>query len=250
MTRTATLAALVFAAPGTLGAQAAPAPVTLVTDDSVEVAAYLWTGDGERRAVVIALHQGGANARGEYGPLVSRLLAESFDVLAPDLRSGGERWGARNATVDAREASADYCEALPDLRAALAWARTTRPDVRTVLWGSSFSAALALRVAAEGPAGLAAVLAFSPATGGPLAGCVGEEVSDRITVPVLVLRPAAEMNLEHVRAQMTTFRAQGHAIHVSAPGAHGSSMLDPDRVGAGTDRTWKVVLDFLHAAVP
>ncbi len=40
-------------------------------------------------------------------------------------------------------------------------------------------------------------------------------------------------------------RAQGHEVHVLSPGAHGSSTLVADRVGADVSQAWALVLDFL-----
>ena len=46
-------------------------------------------------------------------------------------------------------------------------------------------------------------------------------------------------------AQLAEFEAQGHLTYVADPGVHGSSMLDPERVGADTEKTWRVVETFL-----
>jgi pimeloyl-ACP methyl ester carboxylesterase len=40
----------------------------------------------------LLFHQGGASARGEYGPIIPRLLSAGYHVLAVDQRSGGDRF--------------------------------------------------------------------------------------------------------------------------------------------------------------
>lgn len=218
--------------------------------DSVRVVAHLYSGGAEEtdRPLIIAFHQAGSNGRGEYAPIADRLLAEGYDLLAVDQRSGGERFGSDNLTVAGIGESSDYCAAIPDLRAAVDAARELRPGVPLVIWGSSYSAALVLRLAAEAPPDVVAVLAFSPASGGPMADCRAEEVSDRITIPVLATRPASEMENESVSDQAALFRSQGHAVYVSDPGTHGSSMLVAERVGGDVEATWCVVLEFLAAS--
>ena len=224
--------------------------ISFLAADSVRVVAHLFSegADETDRPLIVAFHQAGSNGRGEYAPIADRLLAEGYDLLAVDQRSGGERFGSENLTVAGIGESSDYCAAIPDLRAAVNAARDLRPGVPLVIWGSSYSAALVLRVAAEAPPGVVAVLAFSPASGGPMADCRAEEVSDRITIPVLVTRPASEMEHESVTDQAALFRNQGHSLYVSDPGTHGSSMLVAERVEGDVEATWRVVLDFLAAS--
>ena len=68
-------------------------------------------------------------------------------------------------------------------------------------------------------------------------------------MPVLALRPQHEFEIESVRTQMQEFTAHGIQTYVADPGVHGSSMLDADRVGASTEATWTVVLEFLAASL-
>ncbi len=232
--------------------------VQLESSDGHPVHAYRFSADGSdlsedgmrdarvrARPLIIAFNQGGADARSEYGPIVPRLLDAGFDVLAVDVRAGGDRFGGRNLTVEVWGGEQPYCEAAADVEGALSYARDEH-DGPIVLWGSSFSAALVLRAAADRD-DIAAVLAFSPASGGPLADCRGEDVSARISAPVLVLRPAAEA--ERAAAQLERFREQGHEVFVADPGTHGSSMLVADRVDAPVESTWRRVLDFISGAL-
>jgi alpha-beta hydrolase superfamily lysophospholipase len=201
---------------------------------------------GTPRGVLLAFHQAGANGEAEYGPSLERLTAAGFEVVTVDLRSGGDRFGGRNRTVDARGGSTGYCEALPDLFGAIAWARRTRPDLPIVLSGSSFSAALVIRAAAARPDDIRAVLSFSPASGDPMAGCRPEEVLDDYAVPTLAVRPPSEAAIPAIAAQLRRLAAAGVETYVAEHGVHGASILVEDRVHAPVEATWRRVLDFLE----
>ncbi len=231
-------------------AQAAPAPDSTVqfqTADGVTVWGDLYLADAPPSAPVILLfHQGGGDARGEYGPLVGRLLHSGFHAFAIDQRRGGSLLGGTNRTAAALEGrSFTYCDAYADLEAAFSYVGDLGLTGKRVVWGSSYSAALALKLAAEHGEEVAAVLAFSPASGEPMAGCEPASFVDRLSVPALALRPIDEMEIERVQAQLESFAASGLETYVADPGVHGSSMLNPARVGAPTSDVWTVVLEFV-----
>lgn len=235
---------------GRLTAQA-PESVELETSDGLTVFGD-WHVDAHADAgpIVLLFHQGRSDGRGEYGPIIPRLTEAGFDVLTIDQRRGGDLFGGENRTVRAagdREFS--YCDAQPDLEAALDHVRALRPNVRPVLWGSSYSAALVLKVAAERADEISGVLSFSPASGDPMAGCDPGDVADQVWAPVLALRPASEMEIPRVAAQLEAFADLGFRTFVADPGSHGSSMLVAERVEGEVEPTWEVVLEFLQQVV-
>jgi pimeloyl-ACP methyl ester carboxylesterase len=197
------------------------------TADGVTVYGEIYTtADTPMSAPIILLfHQGGGDTRGEYSPLVPRLIA-----LA----------GVGNTEYS-------YCDVYPDLEGALRFANEYGFTGRTAVWGSSYSAALVFKLGTEHPDEIDAVLAFSAASGEPMDGCRPEPYSERITQPVLALRPIREMEVSYVPGQMKLFQEHGHQTYVADPGVHGSSMLNESRVGASTEPTWSVVLTFLEA---
>ncbi|NKB87785.1 MAG: hypothetical protein GKS06_06150 [Acidobacteria bacterium] len=200
------------------------------------------------RATILLFHQGGGSARGEYGFLIPHLLARNYAVVAVDLYGGGDRFGRPNRTLRGSSPPDDfgYCDAGSQIRSVInhVGESTNRP---MVLWGSSYTAALVVRETARDAVGVAATLAFSPASGEPLADCIPEEVADELTVPVLTIRPESEAAMESVATQIEAFRAAGVATYV-APGAHGSSLLNPARSPEG--RTAQdYVFDFLERFV-
>ncbi len=243
-----TALALLAGPTGPAGAQAPPSEVRLETSDGVTVFGDVYrTSVASELGFLLLFHQGGGDARGEYGPLVPRLLEAGFDVLAIDQRRGGTRFDGENRTLAGiGDTEYGYCDVLPDLEAALDHVRSLEPNGRPVLWGSSYSGALVIQLAARRPDEVAGVIAFSPASGEPMDGCRPEGWSQELAVPLLVLRPASEAEIPSVADQLDTFRTQDHQTWVADPGVHGSSMLNPDRVEGDVEPTWTVVLTFLE----
>ena len=127
---------------------------------------YRATGKGDDAPLILLFHQGGGDARGEYLPLVDRLLDAGYHALAIDQRRGGDRFGSVNRTASAfGDQDMSYCDAYPDLEAALRFASTSGFSGPRIVWGSSYSAALVIKLAAEHAEDIDAVLAFSPASG-------------------------------------------------------------------------------------
>jgi len=225
--------------------------IQFLTSDGVNVFGYLYRGDADADAPLILLfHQSGGDARGEYEQLIGPLLDAGYQALAIDQRIGGTRFGGVNQTLaGVGDTEYSYCDAYPDLEGALLYARKQGLTGKIVVWGSSYSAALVFQLAAREAGQIDAILAFSPGSGGPLADCAPRLYSGNLTLPVLALRPLSEMEVPTVPPQLDRFRDDGHQVYVADPGVHGSSMLNAERVGASTDESWRVVLDFLDASL-
>jgi dienelactone hydrolase len=197
---------------------------------------------------ILLFHQGGSNARAEYDVIAPKLIWAGYNLVAIDQRRGGSRLGGVNRTVEGvGDADFSYCQVYPDLVAALRFAegKTSGPFIA---WGSSYSATLALQLAAKERA-ISAVLAFSPASGEPMAECQPLEYAGQTKAPILVFRPPAELHLPSVAEQWQEFEKMGVNLFVPQNGVHGSSMLNPIRVRADVEPTWQVVMDFLSENV-
>ncbi len=228
-----------------LAAPASAQEVRFPAADGTQVFADVHRAASTPRLTLLLFHQGGGDARGEYAPIVPRLLSRSYDVITVDLRRGGDRFGHVNRTASSAQGEFAYCDVMPDLEAALAFAGREGRAAPIVIWGSSYSATLVIHLAARYPDDIAGVLAFSPAGGEPMQGCDPEPVVRDVRAPLLVVRPAREAALDHVHAQIEAFRAAGVDVRVVESGSHGSSTLVPERAGEHTEATWSVVLDFL-----
>lgn len=223
-------------------AQVRTEQLTLLAADSVTVFATLHEpAAAGQHPLILLFHQGGGSGEAEYAPIWPRLVDAGYAVLITDQRSGGDRFGEPNRTVEALgHSDTPYCDVYPDLEAALDWATSAARFDTIIAWGSSYSATLVLRLAAEHPDTIDGVLSFSPASGGPMT-CSPDEYAAMVKAPVAVFRPEREAAIETVAADLESFRAQGHTVFVSVPGSHGSSMLVDSRVGASTEDTWEVV---------
>lgn len=221
--------------------------VELTAADGVTIFAHLFRSQrAEPAAVVLLFHQARSNAS-EYDPIAPRLVSLGYECLAIDQRSGGEMWGRANRTVAALGESTGYLQAYPDLEAALGWARKTHPAAKVVLLGSSYSASLVLKLAAE-QAGVAAVAAFSPGEymgpGGIVAGW-----ARGVTVPVFVTS-AGGRELAAVRPIFDALGSERKVDHVPATSVHGASALRPDRNAAGAGQMWAALEEFLAKYAP
>ena len=139
--------------------------VTFASGDGLEVSADWYAFHVDPATPVIVLcHQAGWS-RGEYREIAPRLGELGFNCLALDQRSGGRTQGVANLTArraeSARKATG-YTDAEQDIVAGLAFAREHHAQGPVLLWGSSYSASLALRIAGEHQGLVDGVLAFSP----------------------------------------------------------------------------------------
>ncbi|WP_262695956.1 alpha/beta hydrolase [Kordiimonas aquimaris] len=202
---------------------------------------------GHETPTIILFHMGGASARGEYAEIAPILNAEGFNTLAVDLRGGGDRLGAPNQTMQ-RLGNVDipYCDTYPDLEASLDWVKNKNLGA-VIVWGSSYSATLGIQLIAKNGDDVVAALAFSPASGGPMAACRPDAFLDQLTVPLLTFRPSIEMEYGSVIEQAKLFRAKRLPYIEVKDGVHGSRMLLKSSTGVEMDTAWGRVFAFLQA---
>lgn len=164
--------------------------VTFKAEDGLDVTADLYLMD-LNYPYIILLHQAGYS-RGEYREIAPRLTNLGYNCLAVDLRSGNEVNGVVNQThqlAQGKGLKTDYIAAINDVDAAIAYVKS-RTDKPFVLWGSSYSASLALIVGTN-DLRTAAVVSFSPGEYFDDKDFVKNQIK-RISVPVLVLSAKSE----------------------------------------------------------
>lgn len=196
------------------------------------------------KALILLFHQAGSN-RSEYASIAPRLAKAGYSALAIDQRSGGDMFGADNATVAKLGKSADYLDAEQDLEAALAWARADGRDAPVLVWGSSYSAALVFLLAAGHPDDVAGVLAFSPGEylGQPR---LVRDAAAKVTAPVYITSAKDDEEIASGRAILDAVAATTKTQFVPAvAGVHGSSTLREDRDPKGMQENWDAVMAFL-----
>lgn len=135
--------------------------VSFYTSDSLKITADLYLNDYQLPFIIL-LHQSGSS-RGEYATIAPKLMNFGYNCLAVDLRSGDKFNYIENESASrAKEqhVPAKFIDARKDIDAAILFVRKyNRKPV--VLFGSSYSASLALIVANESRE-VKAVVAFSP----------------------------------------------------------------------------------------
>jgi pimeloyl-ACP methyl ester carboxylesterase len=220
--------------------------ITFITTDSIKVYGDLYSTNMIAPTIIL-FHQAGSNGRGEYDRIIPQLLKLEFNVLVLDQRVGGQLFGSWNRTVaHIPDNEFEYCDAYPDLVGALNYIIEKGFSGQKFVWGSSYSASLAIRLASEYGDKINGVLAFSPASGGPMQACRPDEYFEVLNSPLLLLRPAKEMEIESVSMQYELAKQNGAETYISEYGVHGSSMLDALRTGHDTKGTWQAVKTFLN----
>lgn len=208
---------------------------------------HLGATTARRRGTILLFHMAGSN-RGEYATIAPELARRGFDTLAIDQRSGGAGWGRRNETAAALPRDPGFRAALPDLEAALAWARQRDPAGPVLIWGSSYSAALVFLLAAASGVAVSALLAFSP--GEYLSGVSVRAAASRVACPVFVTSDADPGEASAAAALLAAVPGTAKRQFRPRDGAHGSSILRDDRNPRGAASAWGAVVGFLDEVAP
>jgi dienelactone hydrolase len=166
--------------------------ITFKSADNVLITADSYAPHSLKTTPVIVLFHQAGSSRGEYNDIAPKLNGLGFNCFAVDLRSGEYSRGKDNETaIRASNAglATSYADALPDIIAALQYARKQYPNSKVIAWGSSYSASLALKVAGDYPPLVDAVIAFSP---GEYFSHLGKsktwirDAAQKITVPTFI----------------------------------------------------------------
>lgn len=220
--------------------------VTLTAADGVRISGTYYPAAKVSAPIILLFHQAGSN-RWEYAPIVPRLVTAGFSALAIDARHGDEMWGHKNETVARLGKEAGYIEALPDLEAALAWARKENPGRKVIVWGSSYSSCLVFVLAAKHPGEIAGLLSFSPAEYFQSNKTLVHDAAAKVNIPVFI---TSAKDAEEEEAARSIYDAvadkKDRVLFVpQIGGVHGSSTLRDDRNHEGAAENWTAVLAFL-----
>lgn len=218
--------------------------VELRAPDGVQITGDLYGGSDKTRPIILLCHQA-RSSRGEYKAIAPRLVKKGYACLAIDQRSGHTMNGVDNLTAK-RAASADkpmaYPDARQDIEAAIAWLRKEGYTGKLTLWGSSYSASLALMIGASSDE-VSAVIAFSPGDYLRPKGAVAKEAKG-LTKPLLVVAPEKERG--QVTALADVIPSKQKTLLINESLLHGSSTLFKLKPPQ-TKPTWDAVYAFLEA---
>ena len=133
--------------------------------DSIEITADLYLKHADKsKPFIVLCHQAGWS-RGEYREIAPKLNQMGFNCMAIDQRSGKGINNVDNETMKLAEAAGkgvQFLDAEQDMIAALKHAKKNYADGKLILWGSSYSAALSLRIAGEHTDLVDGALSFAP----------------------------------------------------------------------------------------
>jgi len=143
-----------------------PKTVEFESEDGLLVTVDVYAPVADDAPAIVLCHQAGWS-RGEYQEIAPKLNEMGFNCYAIDQRSGG---GVNDIVNETNKRAANdgkgvaFLDAEQDIVAALKLVRRARGlgKGKVILWGSSYSAALSLRIAGEHPDLVDGVLAFAP----------------------------------------------------------------------------------------
>ncbi|NOX16979.1 MAG: alpha/beta fold hydrolase [Chlorobi bacterium] len=214
--------------------------VTVEGKDGIDLTADVYSIGNKSAPTVLLFHQY-KSSRGEYREIAPILNDMGFNAIAFDTRAGGtDPWSnVENVTSKTyADVFRDYLAVYPELETALDYALKEGYDGKIIVWGSSFSASLVLKLAAENPDKISGVLAFSPGEYmKENKGIVSKWAGEIKDIPVFISCGARES--DNVKPIYEKIKAEDKTFYLPAVGNHGSSILMDD------SRNWKEAKAFL-----
>ena len=227
---------------------AQPEKVYFASKDGIRITADYYRIHADTVPLIILFHQAGWS-RGEYIEIAPRLNQLGFNCLAVDLRSGKTVNNIDNETfLEAKKKmkETNYLAAETDIIATVDYGLNIAGG-KLFLWGSSYSASLALRTAAKYQKQVSAVLAFSPGeyfrSFGRPSDFISESVTD-LSIPAFLT--CANREKEKCELIYKSIPSSNKVFFVpETSGNHGSSALW--NIHFDSKAYWEAVESFLMA---
>jgi dienelactone hydrolase len=221
--------------------------ISFVTPDKVVVTADIYSPNPANSPLIILFHQ--ANySRGEYIEIAPKLNNLGFNCMAVDLRSGNSINGIENKTwkfADSLKMETRYTDAYTDMRASVSYAKKNFPGAKIILFGSSYSASLALKLTSDYPQGISGVIAFSPGEYFAKFGWNREIIkisATKITCPVFITSATNEQ--DNWKAIYDAIPGQSKVSYIpQSGGIHGAKTLW--KTFPESQEYWKALTSFL-----
>ncbi len=234
--------------------------LTFKSTDTLTITADIYRTGNKGAPMILMFHQS-ASSRGEYATIAPDLQKRGFNCMAVDLRWGkqdfwnkvpnrtGERYGSW-PVIDNYERTDEYQynEVWPrmfasykDIVASINYVKKQGYSGPIIIWGSSFSAMLVFRAAAELPDLVNGVVAYSPGEYFERDTLMLTKWINQVKQPVFMNAGSDSSELLMVDPLFSFLPSHSnHKLHQSVAGRHGSSVLIND------DRNWQPVLKYLQ----
>lgn len=171
--------------------------ITFPASDGLFITADVYFTHPKTAPFIVLFHQAGFS-RGEYREIAPELNVAGFNAMAIDQRSGEVVNSVFNETAKGaleKKLANGYLDALPDLEAAIHYSKKNYAKGQLILWGSSYSASLVLKLAGDQPTLADGVLAFAPgeyfARSGKSKTFISESAK-KIEIPVFITSAKSE----------------------------------------------------------
>jgi dienelactone hydrolase len=207
--------------------------------DELAITADLYVID-ESRPYILLCHQAGYS-RGEYREIAVKLNGIGFNCMAIDQRSGNKVNAVENETAKGAmraNLSRQYGDAEQDILAGIDYLQELA-KAPIIIWGSSYSASLALKVGNSNEM-VRAIIALSP--GEYIRGTNIAEAAKGILVPLFVTSSQSEaLEVSNLVAGVTG--SNKVQFVPTGKGKHGSKALWSEN--EGHEEYWSALVEFL-----
>jgi dienelactone hydrolase len=225
--------------------------ITFYSTDSLTITADTYISHSPSAPFIILFHQAGFS-RGEYLEIAPELSTMGFNVMAVDQRSGKEVNGIVNHTASHasdKNLRDTYLDAWPDMMAAIQYAKNNFAQGPLILWGSSYSASLVLKIGGDEPDLMDGLISFSP---GEYFERLGKsenfiaESAKNIQVPVFITSARSEKErwwsiYQEIPSDKVTFLPETEGIH----GSRALWSSTPEH-----EQYWNALKKFLDRFIP
>ncbi|WP_439182164.1 alpha/beta hydrolase [Carboxylicivirga taeanensis] len=177
-----------------------PSTIVFKSKDGLKVTADLYVERPTDSPFIILFHQAGWS-RGEYLEIAPKLNQLGYNCMAVDQRSGEVVNNVVNETAKRaveKGLSTEFMDAVPDMMAAINYVQLNYNPSKLIIWGSSYSSTLVLKIAADHPSLVDAVLAFAPGEYSKYFGKSGNWIApivDKIQIPVFITSAKSEYEI-------------------------------------------------------
>lgn len=218
------------------------------SEDGLKITADTYIKHDFEKPFIVLFHQAGWS-RGEYLEIAPKLNELGFNCMAIDQRSGWMINEVENQTAARavkKRMLTYYPDAIPDLLAAIKYAKKNFAKGKLIIWGSSYSSALVLKLAGEDKDLCDALLSFAPGEYFERFGFTSDWISKsakNIEVPVFITSAKSEKpNWMPIYEKIKSDKKEFYLPETD--GQHGSRALwekFPDHKGY-----WKAIKKYLN----